>query len=658
MTELELKIKEAAQVYYTDGSSDLSDAEFDALVEQLRKEQPDSVLLKTTGWGYDVNKDTTPGKKYPHRYGRAGSLEKCRTWKEVKPVFCNQFVDVSLKIDGISVLLYYRDGKLYQALTRGDGIVGIDITDKVLEIETTIDMRNFTEYPIKLGDSDTANFTGAVRGEIVMSFRNFDKYKELYPEAKNPRNATAGIINKKSLEASELKLLNIVVYSVVGCEYSCNCTSNIYEVRSWLKHYFKHTAPSCNYLLSEADMLDAFMHMKEEWGSEYPSDGLVITSINLKNDGFAIIQESQAFKFKAETAQSKVIDVEWNMSKSGYAVPRVHIETVQLSGTNVSYCAGENAKNIINNKIGIGAIVEVEKHGEIIPNINEVITPAAELNVPEVCPHCKSKLEWAGVHLACMNEECGSASYHDVMIWTDVLAPVDNLGRKLKRQFFEDVYGYVPTIEELMEHHDEVEKSSPLFSPTFKNAFKGTQAYRMRCMFDIIHGDSEIQLVDAIRALNIPRFGDITATKLAQYPEYVKGLINISKSRDGVDAALEERFWSDLRNFIGDANTAALKDNLSKIKRLSFIWNRIQWEAVPATTSEVKGKVAITGKLSVKRSVFEQELKDAGYIPGSIAKDTKFLITDDPNSSSSKNKKADEWGITKITEAQFREEYM
>lgn len=197
-SSLEKKIAENAQAYYTDGSSELTDEEFDSLVDQLRKENPDSELLQKTGWGYSINEDTTPGKKYPHKYGEAGSLEKCRTWEEVKPVFRNQFVDMSLKLDGISVLLYYRDGKLYQALTRGDGAVGIDITDKVLEIGTTVDMSKFTEYSIKLSDDDNANFTGAVRGEIVMSFRNFDKYKKLHPEAKNPRNVAAGIINKKS----------------------------------------------------------------------------------------------------------------------------------------------------------------------------------------------------------------------------------------------------------------------------------------------------------------------------------------------------------------------------------------------------------------------------------------------------------------------------
>lgn len=648
-SSLEKKIAENAQAYYTDGSSELTDEEFDSLVDQLREENPDSELLNKTGWGYSITEDTTPGKKYSHKYGEAGSLEKCRTWEEVKHVFRNQFVDISLKIDGISVLLYYRDGKLYQALTRGDGAVGIDITDKVLEIGTTVDMSNFTECPIKLGDGDNANFTGAVRGEIVMSFRNFNKYKEMYPEAKNPRNATAGIINKKSLETAELKLLNIVVYSVVGCETSSNFTGNIYEVRSWLKHYFKHTAPNCNYLLSEADMLDAFIHMKAEWGGEYPNDGLVITSINLKNDDFAIIQESQAFKFKAETAQTKVLEIEWNMSKTGYAIPRIKVESVQLAGTTVQYCTGYNAKYIADNKIGVGTIVEIEKRGEIIPNINKVIAVSGNCELPTFCPNCGCELQWDGVHLACNNPNCSNTVLQDTMIWTNVLSPIDNLGESLKEKFFNEVYGDVPTIENLM-------KNKPT---AYQNSSEGTQTYRMKLMFDKLFSDEPIKLVDAIKALNIPRFGDVNADKLAQYPEQVKSLVELACDGSCADGMKLLSMFNDLMVKIGVANTKSLERNMDKIARLSFIQKRIDWSTPTVeSVSESKGKVAITGKLSVKRSEFERELKAAGYTPAEISKDTKFLITDNPDSSSSKNKKADAWGIVKITEQEFRHEYM
>ncbi len=112
MTELQRKIKAAAQAYYTDGTSELTDTEFDSMVDELRQEEPNSSLLKQTGWGYDVDADSTVGEKFKHTYGKAGSLEKCYNWKELYDEFKYKPVDISPKLDGISVVLYYDRGKL------------------------------------------------------------------------------------------------------------------------------------------------------------------------------------------------------------------------------------------------------------------------------------------------------------------------------------------------------------------------------------------------------------------------------------------------------------------------------------------------------------------------------------------------------------------
>lgn len=204
MTELEKKIAEAAQAYYSTGKSELSDDEFDALVEELKKTNPNSPILKMVGWGYNVFTDSTPGQKFKHRYGTAGSLEKCRTWTEIKPQFKNREIDISLKLDGLSVVLYYRQGQLYSALTRGNGEIGIDITDKIYKI-------------LGMTHGIANEFTGAVRGEIVMSLDSFKEFQKYHPEAKNPRNSVAGLINGKEI-TDDCKYLNVVVYSVVGCE--------------------------------------------------------------------------------------------------------------------------------------------------------------------------------------------------------------------------------------------------------------------------------------------------------------------------------------------------------------------------------------------------------------------------------------------------------
>lgn len=638
MTELELKIKEAAQKYYTDGSSDLTDAEFDELVDQLRKENPESELLKRTGWGYSITNDTTPGKKYLHRYGEAGSLEKCRTWDEIRPEYKSNPIDISAKLDGLSVVLYYKDGVLDQALTRGDGRVGIDITDKIKVI---------------LGDSipDKA-FTGGVRGEILITNASFKEFQKIHPEAKNPRNSAAGLINGKEI-TDDFKYLNVVVYSVVGADswYPEGAMIPMSKVRKWLRSNFRLTAPNMSTIhINSITFLENFDKLRAMWSKTYPIDGLVLTLNHARYEpGNCVIQQSQAFKFKSETAFTEVLEVEWNMSKTGYAVPRVRVEPVQLAGTTVQYCTGYNAKYILDNNLDVGAIVEIEKRGEIIPNINNVVAVAHHAYLPKFCPCCSCELQWEGVHLACKNPCCGNSVSKDTMIWTNVLAPVDNLGESLKEKFFTEMYSDVPTIEDLMSN-----------KPTaYQNAPYGSQAYRMKLMFDKLFGDEAIKLTNAIKALNIPRFGDVNADNLSQYPEHVKSLMELACDGSCADGMKLLSLFNDLMVKIGVANTKSLERNMDKLARLSFIQKRIDWSTPTVeSVSESKGKVAITGKLSVKRSEFEKELKAAGYTPAEISKDTKFLITDNPDSSSSKNKKADAWGIVKITEREFRQKYM
>lgn len=601
MTELEKKIVDAAQAYYTDGSSELTDEEFDNLVEQLRVENPESPLLKKTGWGYSVGADSTPGMKYKHKYGIAGSLDKCRTWEEVKPIFRNQFVDISLKLDGISVLLYYRDGKLYQALTRGDGEVGIDITDKIKCIKSVPD------------DIDS-QFTGAIRGEIVMSFDNFEKFKKIHSEAKNPRNTAAGLINGKEI-TEEITLLDVVVYSIVGCEnnYANYKFMRIDNVRSWLNVWFRYLAPNTEIKMIESVIAEDFPRIKDRWADVWPSDGLVITYSELSFDSDSIMQQSQAFKFKAETAQTKVLEVEWNMSKTGYAVPKVRIKPIFLSGTTVQYCTGYNAKYIKDNNIAVGSIVEIEKHGEIIPTINKVIAESNKAELPKFCPHCQTELQWEGVHLKCMNPQCSNSNTKDTLIWTGVLAPVDMLGDSLKQTFFTEIYGEVPTIETLM--YDRTN--------AYSNAAEGTQAYRMRKMLDSLFGADHIALVDAIRALNIPRFGDINASKLAEYPDEVHELLQIACDGSCANGMKTLKLFNTLTSCIGAANSMSLQNNMDKVARLKFIEKRIDW-SVTKHTSSTFGKVAITGKLSVKRADFEKEL--VSLLPTLVRVNTVFNI--------------------------------
>lgn len=639
--DLEKKLQEASQKYYTDGTSDMTDAEFDEALKELKAENPDSDIVKNVGHGYAVDSDDTYGVKREHIYGLVGSLDKCRTWKEIDDNLKNESIIAALKLDGISAIMYYKNGELQNVLTRGDGIKGVDITDKVLRFG----------YPIPKHLSND-RFTGAIRGEILMSYSDFEKYKESNADVKNPRNTVAGIVNRKEVTDEDLKYLHIVVYTVVGVESNSYIVDNIYHYKymlNWLSNEFGayNVVPYCyNICLLESDYEIKLIDIKEQFDMryDYPSDGIVLTNdnhINIVENGMVRF-ESQAFKFASEVANTEVVDIEWNMSKSNYLIPKIKVNPVQLAGTEVQYTAGFNAQYIKDNNIGIGTTVEIEKHGEIIPYINKVISSTNAV-IPDICPVCGEPLVWKGVNLICENSSCGNKSEKDLLVFLKYLAPVDGFADALKFKFIEDAFGKDVTIEELLDNRDALLNTAKIYIEFLGH--KVLFAEMITKLFTTKHS-----LADALCALNIPRLGEVTASKLAKHPDIIREWIEADTYEKWYDVK-----WDKIEDIVGQAtrNEMHHKSSFLKVANLRKIIDIIDFNEY--NSIENKGKVAITGSLSVKRSEFEKFCREHGYEPGNISKDTKYLITDNPNSSSSKNKKADEWGIKKITEQEFRD---
>jgi DNA ligase (NAD+) len=650
MSNLIDKIKNASQAYYTDGSSNLSDKEFDALIGQLKEEDPDSPLLNT-GHGFDIF--SVPGTKAQHLYGEVGSLAKCHTYLEIKKDIRNKFEEhgvlVSLKLDGLSVVLYYEKGRFIRAVTRGKGNIGIDITDKVDYI-----LNN--QYGIIPTAGD---FTGAFRGEILMTESNFKKFKKINPSAKNSRNSTAGIINGKEI-TDDLKFVNIYLYSIVGCEnnptmYTDNANhhdsfvikssghstsiKSYYDILEFIYSVFAgYTVPNewlgnvfSGISTSESLFEDIMQNCKTKWYGELPADGIVIASDSFHRDGNNIEYWSVAYKFPTDCKPTKVVDIVWELTKTRYLMPRVKVEPVELAGSTVQYSTGINAQYIKESGIGIGSQVMITKANEIIPQITDVLTKA-DYVLPTHCPVCGEPLVWKGVHLQCKNPDCFNANIQDVLVWFNKLAPTEGLGNTLICKFLGDMFGKSASIEKIYIYGKIDETSESIQYNKF------VQAYNT--LFD-----GKFLLSDAIEALNIPGFGTVTANKLSKHSAEIKKFLSSSE--------LCDISWA---KDIGNANYDILIEHCDKLRRLSFIKDNIIWEE---TTSKEEIAVCITGKLSVKRSEFESELKAAGFTPvSSVTKKTQYLITDNPNSGSSKNTAAKKFGTVVMSEQEFRNKFI
>lgn len=610
--ELEEQIPYYAQKYY-EGNPVIDDLSFDKLVDELRELNPESEILNKTGWGYEPS----IGEKVHHRYQKMGSLNKARTWDAIPDIFKdNGPICISQKLDGLSAVAYYKDGNLYQGVTRGNGEIGIDITDKMK----------------KLAPNYIEGFTGAVRGELIIPNKCWKDMKKKNPDLISPRNTAAGIINRNEI-TDDLDYVVFCVYKVVGCEGNVPF-SNTLEMRQFLMNNFLHVVTTVYPILYNEEFWNThsgytFDEMKEKG---YSIDGLVLTmnKFDIKDNG-AVEYKEIAYKFKSETSESKVTGISWQLSRTQRLIPTVEIDPVELSGAIIRRATGFNAKYIYDNKIDKDAVIEIERSGEVIPDIQKVIEPSPNFALPENCPVCGEKLEWNGVDLVCNNIDCPNRSYSNLMVWSDIIGKVDGLGRNIKSNFFEE--NDVNTLEDLY--------NKPLGYNIKTATGKKIEKFVNKIIFD------PVDVTDALCALNIPRLGRTTATKLVENTELCKKFINYALTREINQNTIEE-----ITRIVGQA-TAKQILNANRLDSLKYVSDRLVYPE-KKDSIELVGKIAVTGSLEgMTRKQFEELIGNYGYSLTGNIKEAQYLVTNNPNSRSSKNKKAQELGIKVITQEEF-----
>lgn len=625
--QLEQQIKSNSQKYY-EGFAEISDEAFDSLVDELRELDPNNSLLNKVGWGYVI--ESSPGEKANHYYQVVGSLNKVKSPGLIPDNIVNDKFMISAKLDGISCVCYYTRGKLSKAITRGNGITGIDVTDKLLEL-------GFREISM--------DFTGAIRGELVISNKDWLKIQNSNLNIKNQRNGVAGIINRIEL-SDELKYVTFVPYNIVGSTNSENCRSAQF-IRDILSVAFigKDIVPVIRNVSKDELTQESLEDMYKYLSRDYPTDGLVITSDNvdyydLKSNEYgydegAVVYHQVAYKFSAESKISTIRDIQWNMTRTNKLVPIAIIDPVELSGATVSRVTAFNANYIVDNDIGVGAEVLVMRSGEVIPSIVEVVKPISDTNIPTKCPVCGSDLVWdkTFTNLVCVNKDCGNKEYSDLQVWSSIIGKVDGLGDKIKFKSFEENCIY--SIDDLY--------SIPYKKISGRdNTATGN---KLDIFYDKLRVD-EIDPIDALVSLNVPRLGRTTAKKIIDNKVDISNLYNHESF---------VKFVESVRSIVGNATANSISNNENKFTRLHYINIQIDMNYLSSESNSIKDmkKIAITGKLSMKRSDLEKLAEENGYISGGITKDTVYLVTNTPNSSSSKNKKADELGIKKVTEEEF-----
>lgn len=624
--ELEAQIGYYASKYYM-GEQEISDEQFDMLVDRLRILDPNSKVLKT-GWGFEVN-----GDKVKHKYSHIGSLDKTKNYDDIPERFKQQTIYISPKLDGLSAVAYYENGQLVKGVTRGNGEYGKDITDKLRIIVGK-----------SIGDN---KFTGAVRGELIISDSSWQELNKKYNNLISPRNFAAGIINRKEID-EDIKYVDLVVYKIVGQENKPVITTRD-EMLQWLQLNFENAIPLYYYPILNYSSWDTYHEQTfndfKKLG--YGLDGLVLTSPNIIYDnntnGYRF--DEVAFKFPAESTTTIVKEIQWELSRTQRLIPVAVVEPVELSGAIVERATCNNAQWVKDMELGKEAEVEICRSNEVIPQILSVLQPSKEM-LPLVCPICGQRLEWEGVDLKCVNENCPNIELSDLQQWCENVGETDGLQWTLMKQYL-DVYG-VKNIDSLYQKKDFILND-------LNNKKLSLTEIKVKEFFEKLY-INKIDIEKALVGLNVPRLGVKTAKLLANRKDIIFNLMLMSFGQ-----IKQDDLWTkeSLLELVKDATTETILSNINKFGVLRFTYNDSNYVSsrlvFPKEIKEDDKKfIAVTGALQkMKRKDFENYIAQFGYELTSNLKKCRYLVTNTPNSGSSKNKDAQKYGIEIITEEDF-----
>jgi DNA ligase (NAD+) len=620
LVELESKIKKYAQDYY-DGHPTISDDAFDALVDELRKTDPDNQLLKVPGWGY-----TPLGKKFTHYITPIGSLGKIK-YVELndKVNILPDYFRVEPKFDGGSAVCYYEGGKLVRVLSRGDGIIGVDITQNLLHaVPSTI------PYNKKL----------AIRGEIVITIEDFAKMQGYT----SPRNAAVGLSQSEHVDKNLVKNLRFIACEIIGYEdEDVIGDKDVTEEFEWVIDRAK-TNPKAfqNYV---ANMKDFPKTTKLDDGKHVQIDGWVLKSfsfITTQQGSWTKTERSFqiAFKFQEEQAVTTVKDIEYTVSRTGRVVPVWLVEPIQLAGATISRVTANNWAYLKNTKAGVGAEISIIRSNEVIPCLMDVLTPSYDFRSPEKCPYCGTLLVEKGVDLFCPNNDCKPKSIEMIYRIIELVAEKVNL-EGIGRELIDRLLEY-PPIESFVDFDVFVHEGiyAHMVPQVFGENSKTTEKfYRVFSMLE----EFIPTIPEVLNIANIPTIGSKVSENYGNIEnlEFIRVFYNKEQ--------LPKEWEKHSVNYLNFTNLETYRNKIFQV--MEFCGWELQQKAIKV--DGVDWVVCVTGPVRIPRDKWYKVMEKFGVKQGGVSKNTTFLLSNDTTSSSSKFKTAQKLNVPIITEQDF-----
>lgn len=640
LTEL---LSRASKAYYAQDQEIMSNYDYDRLYDELEGlERETGIILAgspTQHVGYEAV-DELP--KEAHESPML-SLDKTKEREELRAWLQGQPAILSWKLDGLTIVLTYRDGKLAKAVTRGNGEVGEVITGNA---------RTFINLPLNIG------FTGelVLRGEAVISYSDFERINSRIEDVdaryKNPRNLCSGSVRQLNSEITAQRSVRFIAFNLVRAEGVDFANSREAQFAFLEKQGFEVVQ---RVLVTEDTILDAIEDYARRVESyEIPSDGLVLTFEDIAfgqslGRTAKFPRHSIAFKWADELRETTLREIEWSPSRTGLINPVAIFEPVELEGTTVSRASVHNISILRGLKLGIGDRITVYKANMIIPQIAENLTGSDTVEIPKTCPVCGGRTQIRQVadaqSLYCTNEDCAAKKIKSFTLFVSRDAMnIDGLSEATLEKFlgsgflqeFADLY-------HLERYHEQIVSMEGFGEKSYQNLQASIEKSR------------EVTLPQVIYALGIANIGVANAKMLCRHFDYdLEQMLQADVEELGAIEGVGE--------VIATAFVEYMRDQ-ENVRRIRNLMKELRIQAVQVSAQQnLAGKgFCITGSLTHYGS--RNELKDVieqrgGKVTGSVTSKTECLINNDIASNSSKNKKAKELGIPILTEEDFMAKYL
>ena len=640
MKELVSLLNKASRAYYQEAQEIMSNYEYDRLYDELKELEDElGITLSnspTVNVGYEVVSELP---KERHESPML-SLDKTKEVEELNNFVGDQKVLMSWKMDGLTVVLTYRDGKLYKAVTRGNGEVGEVITNNA---------KVFKNVPVQIAYQGEL----ILRGEAVIGYKDFEKINQEIEDVdaryKNPRNLCSGSVRQLNNQITAKRNVMFYAFTLVQADGVDFQNSRACQME-WLKSQGFTTVEY--YMVTRDTVEDEVAKFSSKISeNDFPSDGLVLTYDDIAygrslGRTAKFPRDSFAFKWQDEIRETVLREIEWSPSRTGLINPVAIFDPVELEGTTVSRASVHNISIMEELELGIGDRIEVYKANMIIPQIAENLTRSGVKDIPCKCPVCQGETKIRQVGnakaLYCMNPECQAKHVKSFALFVsrDALN-IEGLSEATLEKFISR--GYIHTFADIFhldQYKEKIQKMEGFGEKSYKKLTESIEKARTTTLPRVIY------------SLGIAGIGLANAKVICRELKYdVESLLKVSEEElneiQGVGEVLAKAFVG----YFADAK------HVENFRRLL---NELTIPEETVTKQQIFEGVnfVITG--SVKHFANRGEVKElieslGGKVTGSVTSKTNYLINNDVTSTSSKNKKANELGIPIISEETFLE---